>query len=134
LWKRHFGLLVFIAILVYIFGWYQLGAASSIRTTIICWLFVVTLMVLYPQMMFKPQSRLLIIDSDGLDTVIGTRRAKRTWGDIRSVADDGGYIIITGTNGNAFVVPPRAFPSPTARASFLSFAQRSVAARQGGVD
>jgi hypothetical protein len=129
LWKRHLGLFLFITILTCTLGRHQLSIGASTATAVTCCLIVVAVLVLYPQVMFKPQTRSLLMDASGLETAIGTLQVKRAWADIRTIVDDGGYVIITGTNGNPFIVPPRAFPSPAVRASFLLFARRSV---QGG--
>jgi hypothetical protein len=84
-------------------------------------------MPIYPQVMFKPQLRTLDISPDGLSTTIAARSGKRSWEDIQSVSDQGGYIVILGRNGNAFIVPPRAFASKEELQRFLSFAQSMVA-------
>jgi hypothetical protein len=86
--------------------------------------------VLYPQLMFKPQLRTLVLDRDGLKTTIGTKSGARAWQELKSIEDVNEYLIITGKNGNTFIIPPRAFATPERRADFHSFAQSSwIAAR-----
>jgi YcxB-like protein len=95
---------------------------------------VIGLMALYPQMMFKPQRRSLVMNASGLETSVGKHHARRPWSDIRSVKNADGYIILARTNGNAFIVPPRAFESPEMRDAFLSFARQRMSVRQAGTN
>jgi hypothetical protein len=67
------------------------------------------LLALWPQFRFKPQTRLLILNADGFTTTIGRQSAQRRWQDIARVEDHGGTILLVGKNGNAMIIPPRAF-------------------------
>ena len=89
-------------------------------------------MALYPQLRFKPQVRTILLDSDGLRTTIGKKSATRSWRDLKSLDEDDGYLIITGKNGNAFIIPPRAFATPDSRAVFVSFARSFLKGRASG--
>lgn len=79
---------------------------------------------LWPQVRFKPQQRVLSIDSNGWTTQIGRVQGSRAWGAVRSVEDASDAIVFTSSNGNALIVPNRAFPDPSAREKFLSDARR----------
>ena len=95
-------------------------------------LFCVVWMPLYPMMMFKPQERTLTLNDEGLATTIGERVGTRAWTEIDAVRERDGYIEIIVRNGNAYIVPPRAFRSTSERYEFLAFAERAwVAARSG---
>jgi hypothetical protein len=83
-------------------------------------------MLIYPLLMFKPHKRTLEINEHGISTTIGKRSDRRSWADIRSVSEENSHIIILGRNGNAFVVPLRAFTSIEERQRFFRFAQSAV--------
>lgn len=93
-----------------------------------CGLLSILWMPLYPQLMFKPQTRVLEVSQDGVSTTIGRCSARRSWREIRSVSQDGDYVILSCHNGNAFIVPPRAFQSADDRQTFLTFARRAASA------
>ena len=78
--------------------------------------------------MFKPQVRTLEIDKDGIATTSGKHAARRSWKEIRSVSEADGCIVILRRNGNAFVVPARAFGSTEERQRFFAFAQSCIRA------
>lgn len=93
-----------------------------------CWSAAAILfMVLYPQLRFKPQKRILTLDAGGVSTVIGRRSRTRTWAEISSIAEDGDLIILRTANGNAFIIPPRAFQAAAERDEFLAFAHQAKA-------
>lgn len=87
---------------------------------------------LFPLWKFKPQRRTLTVDAEGLKSTIGDQSGERRWSDFAGVAEVDGAIMLVGTNGNAFIVPPRAFPSDAMRLDFLAFVRRSVAAGREG--
>jgi hypothetical protein len=129
LWKTH--LLVFLTVSVTVYLYEEESAALSPAAAVLafaCGLISILWLPLYPLVMFKPQVRTLEIDQDGISTTIGRRSARRAWVDIRSVSEQDGYIIILNRNGNAFIVPPRAFASMEERQGFVSFLQNAVTA------
>ena len=81
---------------------------------------LIAALIAYPQFIFKPQVRTLTVDRDGVSRRLGSSSERRSWRQISSIVDDGGYIIME-TNGGAFIVPPRAFVSDVDRADFLAF-------------
>jgi len=80
----------------------------------------IVVMVLYPQVMFKPQQRTIIVDEDGLRTTIGHRSRMYSWDEFSSITEDD-VLIITLRNLHAFVIPPRAFASAQSRSDFFMF-------------
>jgi len=89
--------------------------------------------VVSPQLSYKPRERILHVGPEGLDTASGTMSTKRKWEDISLVVEHPRYIALTVAggsflgfcwlrmiNGNAFVIPRRAFESD---ANFLEFAR-----------
>ena len=85
-------------------------------------------MALYPQLRFKPRVRTIVLDREGLKTTVGKTSGARRWNELKSIDEEDGYLIITVKNGNAFIVPPRAFINPESRTDFVSFARSSLAA------
>jgi hypothetical protein len=80
----------------------------------------IVLLSLWPQLRFKPQPRVLILDAAGFRTTIGTQSGQRRWQDIRRVEDHGdGSILLVGQNGNAMILPRRAFASDAERQNCL---------------
>jgi hypothetical protein len=84
----------------------------------------ILLFPLWPQLRFKRQLRVLTIDPDGWTTKIGTMSASRTWREIRSIHDRRDVISIESSNGNALLIPKRAFQDDRTRQQFLSDARR----------
>jgi len=79
---------------------------------------------LWPQIRFKSETRILTIDPTGWSTRIGNLQGSRTWDKVRSIDDSPEAITLVSSNGNALIVPNRAFPSPAAREEFLHDARR----------
>ena len=79
---------------------------------------------LWPQIRFKPETRMLTIDPKGWTTRIGDLQGSRTWATVRSVEDSPDAITLVSSNGNALIVPNRAFPNQVAREEFLHDARR----------
>ncbi len=92
-----------------------LPAAGIGFATILCCL---VLFPLWPQIRFKPQVRTLELDESGYRTSIGRINGTRRWSEIRSVHDDGDTIVITSRNGNAMLIPQRAFGEGVDRQQF----------------
>ena len=74
---------------------------------------------LYPQLRFKPQTRILTIATEGLSTTINAKSRNYSWSEVASVTLVRGRVYIGISNGNAFVVPSRAFTSPQQQEEFL---------------
>lgn len=83
-------------------------------------------LILYPMIRFKPERRSLIVDDNGFETSIGKRHAKLAWSEVSEVIDDDETIVFQGRNGNAMIIPRRAFGSPSERDDFLSFVRNSI--------
>jgi hypothetical protein len=83
-------------------------------------------MAIYPQLRFKPERRSLVLNDNGLSTKIGRKTGSRSWREIKSVAEEMGYVVITAKNRNAFIIPPRAFDGSEERDNFLAFAHAAL--------
>lgn len=81
---------------------------------------VIALGALFPQVMFKRAERTLTVDARGWSTRVGRASGARTWAEVASIADEAGGVILTGTNGNALIIPERAFADASARQQFLA--------------
>jgi hypothetical protein len=79
----------------------------------------IVLLSLWPQLRFKPQTRVLTLNTEGFATTIGTQSGQRRWRDIARVENHEGTILLVGKNGNAMIIPPRAFASDADRQSCL---------------
>jgi hypothetical protein len=66
-------------------------------------------LALYPQLRFKPQIRTLSLSPEEIRTSLGAREETYSWSDVATVTTEGGSVIITFRNLNAFIVPPQAF-------------------------
>lgn len=68
----------------------------------------------------KRDERLLNIDPEGIQTTIGRLSGTVPWSRVASVDVTPEYIFITGTSGNGFTIPARAFASLQDRQAFLT--------------
>jgi hypothetical protein len=90
--------------------------AVTLPITILCF-------ALWPQLAFKNNERVLSVGPDGWSTTIGNRTGSRRWSEISSVQAAQDSIVITGSSGNALVVPGRTFSDHGAMQQFLNDAQ-----------
>lgn len=92
--------------------------------------------ILYPQLMYKGRERVLQVSAAGIDASVGTMSSHRDWQDIASIIDRDAFIaaVVAGgipfglfwlrtRNGNAFIIPNRAFESASERVAFLQQAR-----------
>jgi len=124
LWRIHAGLFTAMAIglSIGLTNWH-LSPGRLIVTAILGGLLPCILLALYPLARFKPQIRILTIGRAGLTTSIGKLDGQVSWRDVDAIDDREGLIVIRRTNGNAFVVPDRAFASTADREAFLDAAR-----------
>ncbi len=129
LWRVHASLFLTIAACALIV--LADGHQPTTTTVVIafgCGLLPCVVLALYPLAWFKPQVRTLKIDHAGLETWIGKLHAAVAWRDVAAISDRDDQIVIARTNGNAFLVPRRAFATPADRAAFLTMARQAWAA------
>ena len=87
-------------------------------------LLLIALTAAYPQIVFKAQERWLQIRPDGMAPGIKPISRQYSWGDVARLTALGDTINIGLRNGNAFIVPRRAFASDADRTAFLDAAYR----------
>jgi hypothetical protein len=110
-WRVHVLLAAAIALLS------TYGAKQSFQPRLTLMWFVIVLLVItlfaaaWPQVMFKGQERTLNIGPDGWSTQIGHLTGARFWGEVMSIVERNGTLVIAGKNGNALIVPQRALPN-----------------------
>jgi hypothetical protein len=92
-------------------GW---AAASIITFVVFC-----TFSVVFSQLAFKSAERTLTLDEQGWSTQIGTKTGARKWNDTTPIYEQSGAIVIAYENGNALIIPKRAFTSDAERSKFL---------------
>jgi hypothetical protein len=95
---------------------YFLGAVAvdgGLRGGLLGALIMLTVLALYPQIMFKPQLRTLELLPHEIRTSIGSKNKILTWNEIARIEREDGFLVITGRTGNAFVIPPTAFTNGT---------------------
>jgi hypothetical protein len=78
----------------------------------------VAVLVLYPYIRFKPETRTFSIDSAGIRTFIGTRSGEVSWTQIVRVERVKQHLVVLGRTGNSFIVPDHAFASVAERDAF----------------
>jgi hypothetical protein len=123
LWRVHIlYLLIPLAVVVLVAG-HWLPSPMEITRGLVVGAAVVLFLILFPQIMFKPQVRTLVLDRNGIRTTIGKKTGTISWQEIESVRDSEGTIVISRKNLNAFLVPQRAFQSEQERASVLTTVQ-----------
>ena len=75
---------------------------------------------LWPQLKYKPQMRTLEVDDRGYKTKIGDIQGHRTWSEIREIERREDAVVITTRQGNALLIPTRAFESAQQRIQFIT--------------
>jgi len=68
----------------------------------------------------KTDLRTLTVSPIGISTEIGRLKAQIPWDKVKLVSHTSKFVLIAGTNGNAFFVPDRAFSSLEQRDQFLA--------------
>jgi len=102
----------------------HVGASEFFATWLSVTTAAVALLPLWPLVRFKSDERTLTIHPGGISTKIGERGAEIRWADVRQIRDERDAVLIVSQNGNAFIVPARAFNGDVQRMAFL------VAARE----
>lgn len=123
LWRVHVVISLLVATgwtLRHNSGHFSDFAAGFVVALALC----ILLFPLWPQLRFKPETRTLTIDPKGWTTRIGDLQGSRTWDKVRSVEDSADAIALVSSNGNALIVPNRAFPNQAAREEFLHDARQ----------
>jgi hypothetical protein len=117
LWKSHLRIFLIVAVLadLILFG----TASPHLAVPVAIGAIPIILLILYSQLRFKPQRRTVTIGTSGITTVVGRKSGKISWKNIRSVTEERGYVVVQGSSGNAFIIPPRAFETPEGRARFV---------------
>jgi hypothetical protein len=119
LWKAH--LLIFCAV-----AWAFFAASSNHRIEdAACGAAVAfgisAFLMLWPMLMFKSSERTITLGEKGIETRIGDRQLSVSWADIEAVEDIDGVIALSRkSNGNAFLLPERAFGSNTERQQIIA--------------
>ncbi len=123
LWKFHATFIVTsIAVVVLTAGHWPPSVMDIVRGIAVA-VAVIASLILFPQIMFKPEVRSLSFDKNGLRTKIGKKSGNVSWQEIESITDSEDTIVISRKNLNAFLVPLRAFQSDQERASVVSAIQ-----------
>jgi hypothetical protein len=71
----------------------------------------------------KTEVRTLTAASDGISTQIGRLSGNIPWSQVKVVTDTGSHVLVARTNGNAFIIPSRAFEGPDQKVQFLREAE-----------
>lgn len=87
--------------------------------TLLSFPMVVAAFAAFPQLKFKSQERILQAGQEGWASQIGRMSGSRMWSEVASIDDEAGTVVIRGINGNALVVPARAFISNKQRQQFV---------------
>ena len=94
-WAKPKGLWLYHLVISVLCGWVLSGSSSFegfnltqfAQSTFIIFLVCMAIFPLWPQIMFKPQPRTLTINSTGIETTIGKKSGKRSWGEIKEIQD-----------------------------------------------
>ena len=125
LWRHHLFVAGSVFLLIYLLAHH--GQSALRAATIGGFLalgMVLLLFPLWPQLKFKSEIRTLSIDHQGISTKVGTWHAVIPWVEVGRIAPGADGIYIEGKNGNAFIVPNRAFTAPQQRVEFLECVAR----------
>lgn len=101
-----------------------------IAVWVLAFLACVVVLPLWPQLRFKPSVRTLAVGPNGMRTSIGKLSGEIRWKDVAAIEEDGSEIYIASRQGNALIIPARAFDSDASRRAFLD----DVRSWRGGGD
>ena len=107
--RRH--QLFWIAWVVFAFALGAQQSAHRIRSGLLASMGVIAFLAIMPQLFFKPQERVLDVGPEGLTTTIGAKTGELAWRDIARVEREGEYVVVTGRQLHAFLIPTSAFPA-----------------------
>ena len=120
LWQTH----IFLSVIISTVIWVSLRPMFSLKQFVDIFLgtlvVIVFVLALFPQVRFKKQERSLTINDQGISTEIGKLSGNILWNEVKSITEKNNYIIITRRNGNAMLIPPRAFADGTEKEGFLA--------------
>ncbi len=129
LWRSHLAIFAIFAVPAYLLMSYPARPSlSTLAGPLAVGAIPILLLVLYPQFRFKPQARTISLGTSGITTTVGRKSGRISWKNIRSVTNERGYVVVEGSSGNAFIIPPRAFDTPAAQASFVASMKERIAA------
>lgn len=124
LWMTHVAVALVLGLALATSGGQSLAPDAWARSSLAVFPVVVIGFAAFPQLAFKLQVRVLAVGPDGWSTTIGQTSGSRRWSEVAAVEEDGEAVVIQGTNGNALIVPGRAFKSADDRRQFLADARR----------
>jgi len=119
LWKFHLACFIAVLAAVLIAGGEWPPTIPRVLGGTLVGVGLIVFMFLFPQLMFKPQTRVIVFDENGIQTTIGKKAGNIRWREIEDIRVDSETICIRGKNLNAFLVPRRAFDSQEHRAEVL---------------
>ena len=125
LWKFHLGIPI-IALFFCIFLRNQESAWAYSPLWVA--LFVICCLLVYPQVQYKSQTRILIANDNGIHTAIGTLGGSLGWADVMRIDNAGDAIYVIRTNLDPLIIPNHAFSSVQERTDFLQKAEAWLAA------
>ncbi len=88
-----------------------------------------SLMVFLPILLFllgKTSKRSLTISPDGIATEIASHKGQVPWKQVRTIFHHADFVLIARTNGNAFLIPKRAFSDSGQQREFAALATQWV--------
>lgn len=107
LWKYH---LVTMSLLAASLSLFRLGGTglSGLLIGLVVGGVLIGVMVVWPQLSFRPEERVLTFDAEGVKFVRGSQSGSLSWNQITSISNRDEGIIIEGRKLNSFIVPKRA--------------------------
>lgn len=128
LWLTHVAMALVLGLVAATAGGRWPTPGGWLRASLVALPFVVAAFAAFPQFAFKPQARVLDVGPAGWSTTVGRQSASRRWSEVAAVEEHGAGVVIRSMNGNALIVPARAFASEAQRLQFLADARRWHAA------
>ncbi|QRP63234.1 YcxB family protein [Rhodanobacter sp. FDAARGOS 1247] len=92
----------------------QVGTSFAIALPL-----VIVGVALRTQILFKKEERVLSVGPFGWSTQIGNKSGARSWTQVAKIQETHDAVVIVGTNGNALIIPSRAFPDTMSQQQFL---------------
>jgi len=120
LWRIHLAIAFIASAVVSSKGFTDVNLRSLIVWFLSIFPLTTFVLAVLPLVRFKSEERTLNAGPNGCSTQIGKIEKSFSWSDIASIRNEQGVIVFAGADGNAMLIPLRAFADDRQRSAFFA--------------